>query len=43
MQKSVLGTSDIQISPIVMGICQAGKRMWVGIEDVESIAAIRAA
>jgi myo-inositol catabolism protein IolS len=43
MQKRVLGISDIQISPIVMGTWQAGKRMWVGIEDAESIAAIRAA
>jgi myo-inositol catabolism protein IolS len=43
MQKRVLGTSDIQISPIIMGTWQAGKRMWVGIEDAESIAAIRAA
>jgi myo-inositol catabolism protein IolS len=43
MQKRVLGTTDIQISPIVMGTWQAGKRMWVGIEDAESIAAIRAA
>jgi myo-inositol catabolism protein IolS len=43
MQKRALGTSDIQISPIVMGTWQAGKRMWVGIEDTESIAAIRAA
>ncbi len=43
MQKRVLGTSDIQISPILMGTWQAGKRMWVGIEDEESIAAIRAA
>ncbi len=43
MQKRALGTSDIQISPIVMGTWQAGKRMWVGIEDTESIAAIRSA
>ncbi|WP_026103019.1 aldo/keto reductase [Pseudanabaena sp. PCC 6802] len=43
MQKRTLGTSDIQITPIVMGTWQAGKRMWVGIEDADSIAAIRAA
>jgi myo-inositol catabolism protein IolS len=43
MQKRVLGISNIQISPIVMGTWQAGKRMWVGIEDAESIAAIRSA
>jgi len=37
-----LGTTNIQISPIVMGTWQAGKRMWVGIEDAETIKAIRA-
>ncbi|MFE1745295.1 aldo/keto reductase [Coleofasciculus sp. H7-2] len=43
MEKRHLGTSDIQISPIVMGTWQAGKKMWVGIEDTEIIKAIRAA
>ena len=43
MKTRALGTSDIQITPIVMGTWQAGKRMWVGIEDEESIKAIRAA
>jgi len=38
-----LGTSDIKISPIIMGTWQAGKEMWVGIDDNESIGAIRAA
>ncbi len=38
-----LGTSEIQITPILMGTWQAGKRMWTGIEDNESIKAIRAA
>jgi myo-inositol catabolism protein IolS len=38
-----LGRSDIQITPILMGTWQAGKRMWTGIEDDESIRAIRAA
>lgn len=28
-----LGNSDIQISSIIMGTWQAGKAMWVGIED----------
>lgn len=28
-----LGNSDIQISSIIMGTWQAGKNMWVGIED----------
>jgi myo-inositol catabolism protein IolS len=43
MQTRTLGTSDIQITPILMGTWQAGKRMWTGIEDAESIKAIRAA
>jgi len=38
-----LGASDIQITPILMGTWQAGKKSWVGIEDEESIQAIRAA
>jgi myo-inositol catabolism protein IolS len=38
-----LGKSDIQITPILMGTWQAGKRMWAGIEDNDSIQAIRAA
>ncbi|MEC4804057.1 MAG: aldo/keto reductase [Jaaginema sp. PMC 1079.18] len=43
MQTRQLGTSDIQITPILMGTWQAGKRGWTGIEDSESIAAIQAA
>lgn len=43
MEKRALGTSEIQISPIIMGTWQAGKRMWVGIEDSETVKAIRAA
>ncbi|HEY9847341.1 MAG TPA: aldo/keto reductase, partial [Candidatus Caenarcaniphilales bacterium] len=43
MQTRQLGTSDIQITPVVMGTWQAGKKMWVGIEDSETIKAIRAA
>jgi aryl-alcohol dehydrogenase-like predicted oxidoreductase len=43
METRSLGTSNIQITPIIMGTWQAGKRMWVGIEDQESIKAIRAA
>lgn len=42
MEKRILGTSGIQISPIIMGTWQAGKRMWVGIEDSETVKAIRA-
>ncbi|HEY9748442.1 MAG TPA: aldo/keto reductase [Allocoleopsis sp.] len=43
MEKRSLGNSDIQISPILMGTWQAGKRMWVGVEDADTIKAIRAA
>ncbi len=41
MKKRILGTSDLQISPIIMGTWQAGKKMWVGIEDAETIKAIK--
>ncbi|BAY24681.1 aldo/keto reductase [Calothrix sp. NIES-2100] len=43
MEKRTLGKSDVQITPIVMGTWQAGKKMWVGIEDADSIQTIRAA
>ncbi|MGE5658808.1 MAG: aldo/keto reductase [Actinomycetota bacterium] len=43
MKTRKLGTSDIEITPILMGTWQAGKRMWTGIDDSESIKAIRAA
>jgi myo-inositol catabolism protein IolS len=43
MEKRRLGTSDVQITPILMGTWQAGKKMWVGIEDSDSIQAIKAA
>lgn len=43
MEKRRLGTSDVQITPILMGTWQAGKKMWVGIEDAETIKAIRSA
>ena len=43
MEKRTLGTSDVQITPILMGTWQAGKRMLVGIEDADSIRTIRAA
>ena len=43
METRSLGTSDIQITPILMGTWQAGKRMWSGIDDNESIEAIRVA
>ncbi len=41
--KRPLGTSDVQITPILMGTWQAGKKMWVGVEDSETTKAIRAA
>jgi len=43
MELRHLGTSDIKISPIIMGTWQAGKDMWVGIDDAQSIQAIKAA
>ncbi len=43
MEKRRLGKSDVEITPILMGTWQAGKKMWVGIEDTDSIKAIRAA
>jgi aryl-alcohol dehydrogenase-like predicted oxidoreductase len=43
MQLRKLGQSDIQISPIIMGLWQAGKEMWVGIDDRDTTKAIRAA
>lgn len=41
METRNLGNSEIQITPIVMGTWQAGKKMWVGISDEETIKAIR--
>ena len=43
MEKRLLGNSDVQITPILMGTWQAGKRGWAGIEDEQTIKAIRAA
>jgi aryl-alcohol dehydrogenase-like predicted oxidoreductase len=43
MKTRALGLTNIQITPLLMGTWQAGKRAWVGIEDEESIKAIRAA
>lgn len=43
MQKRRLGTSDVQFTPILMGTWQAGKSMWTGIEDKQTIKAIRGA
>jgi len=43
METRSLGTSDIKITPILMGTWQAGKAGWVGVEDEETIKAIRQA
>jgi myo-inositol catabolism protein IolS len=43
MQLRSLGKSDLKISPILMGTWQAGKEMWVGIDDERTTSAIRAA
>ena len=43
MELRSLGTSEIHISPIIMGTWQAGKEMWVGIDDSETTKALRAA
>lgn len=43
MQTRELGKSGIQITPLIVGTWQAGKSMWVGIEDAATITAIRAA
>ena len=41
MELRSLGTSAVKISPIIMGTWQAGKDMWVDIEDSEIIKALR--
>jgi aryl-alcohol dehydrogenase-like predicted oxidoreductase len=43
MESRALGRSGIAVSPIIMGLWQAGKQMWSGIDDAESIRAIQAA
>ena len=42
MQLRSLTTSEIKLSAIVMGTWQAGKEMWVGIDDAETVKALRA-
>ncbi|MHC5671396.1 aldo/keto reductase [Nostoc sp.] len=42
MEKRALGTTEVKITPILMGTWQAGKKMWVGVEDADSIKTIRA-
>jgi aryl-alcohol dehydrogenase-like predicted oxidoreductase len=43
METRQLGQSDIQITPIIMGLWQAGKEMWVGIDDKQTTRAVQAA
>jgi aryl-alcohol dehydrogenase-like predicted oxidoreductase len=43
MELRTLGTSEVKVSPIIMGTWQAGKDMWVGIDDSETVKALRAA
>jgi myo-inositol catabolism protein IolS len=43
MELRPLGTSDVKITPIIMGTWQVGKIMWAGIDDAETTKAIRAA
>jgi aryl-alcohol dehydrogenase-like predicted oxidoreductase len=43
MQLRALGMSDFKISLILMGTWQAGKEMWVGIDDAQSTRAVHAA
>jgi aryl-alcohol dehydrogenase-like predicted oxidoreductase len=43
MELRSLGNSEVKISPIILGTWQAGKEMWVGIDDSETIEALRAA
>ena len=43
MKRCSLGKTDISVSAIIMGTWQAGKDMWVGIDDAEIIRAIRVA
>ena len=43
METRQLGQSDIQITPIIMGLWQAGKEMWVDIDDKQTTQAVRAA
>jgi myo-inositol catabolism protein IolS len=43
MEPRSLGTSDVKITPIIMGTWQAGKSQWAGIDDAEITQAIRTA
>jgi len=43
MELRSLGTSNVKITPVIMGTWQAGKSMWAGIDDAETTKAIRTA
>ena len=43
METRRLGTTNILISPIIMGTWQAGKTMWAGVEDTATTKAMKAA
>ncbi len=43
METRLLGSSDVTVTPIILGTWQAGKTHWVGIEDSETTKAIRTA
>jgi aryl-alcohol dehydrogenase-like predicted oxidoreductase len=38
-----IGTSEVFVSPVIMGLWQAGREMWAGIDDAEIRKAIRQA
>jgi len=43
METRKLGTTDIEITPLIFGTWQAGKTGWVGVEDEAIIHAMQAA
>ena len=43
MQMRRLGSSTLSVSALIMGTWQAGRQMWVDIDDAESVRAIRCA
>ena len=42
MERTRLGTSDVEVTPIIMDTWQAGKAMWAGIADAEATRALNA-
>ncbi len=43
MNMRTIGRSGIHITPIIMGTWQAGKAMWAGIDDQQTVKAVRVA